>query len=218
MCPLIVNSCFYRHTMFSLSTSAFVISLNSCTLLPQSSHCRGVLGRGSEYESPSQLPQEAAVYLDLNLGSGFYILNVFAQETQSPPACLDLILHMFCLLAKPPCNESTNLPMLLCPQTCLAYKKLISTGLCDDLVARIINQLEMTPLIYLIDYLATFNCSDPASYFQNEATEKCGNASSCTNLFSPEVEGIQSCIIICCIICCYANVNCYFIIILQHKS
>ena len=180
--------------MFSLSTSAFVISLNSCTLLPQSSHCRGVLGRGSEYESPPQLPPEAAVIINMNLGSGFFILNVLAQETQSPPACLELVLHMFCLVAKPPCNETTNLPMLLCPQTCHAYEKLISTGFCDNLVARIIKALEMTPHALLIEFVATFNCSDPASYFQNEATAECGNASSCTNLFSPEVEGIQSCI------------------------
>ena len=178
--------------MFSLSTSAFVISLNSCTLLPQSSHCRRVLGRGSEYESPPQLPQEAAVILDMNLGSGFFTVNVLAQETQSPSACVELVLHMLCLLAKPPCNESTNLPMLLCPQTCLAYEKLISTGFCNNLVARIIKALEMTPFIWLREYLATFNCSDPASYFQNEPTADCGNSSSCTNLFSPEVEGIYN--------------------------
>ena len=192
----LVNSCFYRHTMFSLSTSAFVISLNSCTLLPQSSSCRGVLGRGSEYESPSQLPQEAAVIIDTDLDSGFFILKLLAQETKSPPACLELILHMLCLVARPPCNETTNLPMLLCPQTCLAYEKLISTGFCDDLVARIIRTLEMTPFIWLIEYLATFNCPDPASYFQNEPTVECGNSSSCTNLFSPEVEGIHAYIVL----------------------
>ena len=169
---------------------------NSCTLLPQSSNCRNLLGRGSGYASPLQLPPEAMI-TDSTLKTGFYVLNYLTQQTQSHPACLELILHMLCLVAKPPCNETTNLPMLLCPQTCLTYEKLISTGGCDNMVAAVIDTLLIgisSEYIWLKDYLIAFNCSDPASYFQNVSTEECGNSSSCTNLFSPETEGIACCI------------------------
>ena len=162
-----------------------------------------MLGRGSEYVSPPQIPPEAAVITDTNLEYGFFILqNVLAKESQSPPACLELFLHMLCLVAKPPCNGTTNLPLLLCPQTCNVYEKLIFSGLCDDLVARIIRTLEATEYTWYNGYLTAFNCSDPAPYFQNAPLEVCENSSSCTNLFNPETEGI---ILHC--TCCYANVK-----------
>ena len=60
--------------------------------------------------------------------------------------------------------------------------------------------LETTKFKGLAKYYAAFNCSDPASYFQNVSTEECGNSTSCTNLFSPEIQGIH---INCCIVLLY---------------
>ena len=131
---------------------------------------------------------------------------ILAQESQSPPACLELILHIICLIARPPCNETTDLLLPLCPQTCNAYEKLLFTGLCDDFLASIINLLE--PNSWYSRYLIVINCSDPAPLIQNAPSEGCESSSSCTNLFNPETEGIIV----------YAAMQMWKFDILQHKS
>ena len=100
-----------------------------------------MLGRGSEYVSPQRIPSDAAL-TDMNLQLAYFGVNYLPQEIQTPPACVELTLHILCLVAVPPCNETTALPLLLCPETCHTYEKLISTGLCDDFMASIMNLLE----------------------------------------------------------------------------
>ena len=170
------------------------ISLHSCSLLPPSSVCHSVLGRGSEYASPPLIPPEVAVITDTDLDHGFLVLMILAQETQSPPACPELFLHIFCLIARPPCNETTDLLLPLCPQTCNAFEKLFFTGICDNFLASIISLLESNS--WYNRYLTVNNCSDLAPSIYNAPLEGCESSSSCTNLFNPETEGI---ILLCCV-------------------
>ena len=168
--------------------TAAITYICSCTLLPQSNVCRGVLGRASEYTSPQRLPPDVML-TDMMLERGYFVVSFLPQETVTP-ACVELALHALCLMGMPPCDEITGLPLLLCPQTCQASKKLISTGVCDAFVAMVVNLMEMTEYVGFKKYFIAFNCSNPASYFQNVSIGECGNSSSCTNLFSPAVEGI----------------------------
>ena len=124
-----------------------------------------------------------------------FTLTYILEKTQSPKACSEFVLHLLCQVVAPPCNPQTSTPLLLCPETCLAHKKLISSGLCDDFLANVNDELEINTLpefVALAEYFAEFNCSDPATYFQNSTTMAECNSSfpTCTNLFSPNTQGI----------------------------
>ena len=90
-------------------------------------------------------------------------------------------------MVEPPCDPDTKAPMLLCPETCRAFDKLISSSVCDSYFAEIIRTLENSTT--LANHFRLFNCSDPATYFQNSRAEVCDSSSvSCTNLFSPATQ------------------------------
>ena len=155
--------------------------------------CNTLNGRGSDHSTPQNLPPN--IRLDnRSLVISNYTLQVILRVTQSPRACLQFVLHLLCLIASPPCNPSSSIPLLLCPETCHAYDKLISSGLCDSFVASVTRYLDESMLPEfkaLTVYFNAFNCSDPSTYFQNYTANECNiSQSSCTNLFNEQTQGM----------------------------
>ena len=122
------------------------------------------------------------------------MLEFILERTQSPLACYEFAIHLVCLVAAPPCNANTSTPLLLCPETCRAYDQLISSYVCSSFVNGIIEHVSggSVESSAIIPHFEDFNCSDPVTYFQNKSAEAevDNSPSSCTNLFSPESQGI----------------------------
>ena len=156
----------------------------------ESTLCTSLGGRTSNYITPPNLPPD----IQLSIASVAYsdpTLRLLLEQTESPEACYEFAIHQLCLVVAPPCNPNTSAPLLLCPETCLAYDRLIWSGLCDSYVDEIIQTLEKSLLnsfMALANRFRVFNCSDPSTYFQNRTAEVYEN-SSCTNLFSPNTQG-----------------------------
>ncbi|CAI8029750.1 Hepatocyte growth factor receptor [Geodia barretti] len=163
-------------------------NLSECGSIEESTLCSSLGGRTSDYITPPNLPPE----IQLNIASVGYsdlTLRLLLEQTESPEACYEFAIHQLCLVVAPPCNPNTFAPLLLCPETCLAYDRLISSRLCDSYVDEIIQTLEkssLDSLRALANRFRVFNCSDPATYFQNRTAEF--ENSSCTNLFSPNTQ------------------------------
>ena len=169
-----------------------VINFSSlCIYHRESTLCSSLGGRTSDYITPPNLPPE----IQLNIASVGYsdlTLRLLLEQTESPEACYEFAIHQLCLVVAPPCNPNTFAPLLLCPETCLAYDRLISSRLCDSYGDEIIQTLEkssLDSLRALANRFRVFNCSDPATYFQNRTAEF--ENSSCTNLFSPNTQGAE---------------------------
>ena len=157
--------------------------------------CSDLLGRESGYIGPQHLPQDSQLSED-SLRIGHVALNFIVQQTQAPEVCYEYSIHLLCLVGEPPCNNSTQTSLLLCPATCHAYDKLIKSGFCDGFIAVVRDTLQSSAnvdypeFIRFAEYFNNFNCSNTTTYFQSERDEECRNlTSSCTNLFSPENQG-----------------------------
>lgn len=163
--------------------------LYSCTPLSEG-YCSSLQGRASDYAAPHNLPSDVQLD-DQLLQYADLFLRYTLQNTQSPPACYEFMMHLLCLIWEPPCDPITSLPLLLCPETCRAFDVLISSGVCDDFVRKVLTEPDKR-FSAVIAHYENFNCSVPATYFQNETDDDDiynSSVSSCTNLFSPETQG-----------------------------
>ena len=101
--------------------------------------------------------------------------------------CYKFAVHLLCLVAAPPCNPNTSALLPLCPETCQAYDKLISSGLCDRFLSDLFERSSEESTRVMLSYiLRSFNCSYP----DNTADIFGNSLSLCTSLFSSETEGM----------------------------
>ena len=128
---------------------------------------------------------------DEHLQVGIVTLSILAEQKPTlSPACVEFTSHLLCLGVSPPCDQTTNTSMLLCPETCRVHAKLITSHICDEYfenVREVLLNSQFSQYQGIVVYFDGFNCTDPTTYmyFQDE---ECTN-SSCTNLFSPDVQG-----------------------------
>ena len=151
--------------------------------------CSNLLGRNSDHVAPTNIHFETP-FDNRSLDYSSFTLKLILEQTQSPPACYEYVIHLLCLLVAPPCNSNTSTPMPLCLETCRAYDRLISTGLCDNFISGIAEHFEGSSFEFreILPYFNAFNCSKPST---------CGSSlSPCTNLFSFETQGISVCLLI----------------------
>ena len=154
--------------------------------------CNSLLGRASDHVTPQNHPF-MIIFDNRTLEYNHFVLQLIQERTESPIACYEYVMYLLCLIAAPPCNPDTSTALLLCSETCSAYDKLISSGLCDSFIAGLLEHLsgftEVSKAI--LPYFNAFNCSDPSTYFQKYYTDAdCENfTSSCTNIFNPQTQG-----------------------------
>ena len=155
--------------------------------------CSNLPGRKSNFVGPQNLPNESRLN-NQSLQLGQFALDFVQLETATERICYEYHLHLLCLVGKPPCDNSTQTPLLLCPETCQAYNNLILSGLCDHFINRIRESLNRVDENFpefsrFMEYLDDFNCFDPATYFQSEGEDCENTTTSCTNIFSPKNQG-----------------------------
>ena len=119
--------------------------------------------------------------------------TVMFGSSGDPPVskqCLDIVLHILCASAAPPCNPESGLLMLFCKESCRFYQQLIDHGICSEIDIRIqdLKENSVTPAFRKVaEIYFNFNCYDPVTYYFMNVTNP--DPSRCTKLLSPEHEG-----------------------------
>ena len=145
--------------------------------------------RNSNYRYPQLLPEDAELS-----GNSVRLGFLFVQSANPPadPDCASAIYHIMCLAARPPCDNSTDLLLPICPDSCLAYNRIIEEGKCASLFeygqTLISSSQGIDILPVLLDLLLSIDCFNLSSYyFYNETYV--GQNNQCTDLFSVEDKG-----------------------------
>ena len=157
--------------------------------------CKTLGGRGTAYSLPEPTREQL---LSINtLDDGLIEAAIFfGMRDNVPPACIDVVAHLICLIAAPPCNPNTSLPALICEENCRIYQQVRAADICrqvDDFAtssASPINGALLDHILELVALYLNFNCSDPSTYlFVNETIVVQPDPDLCTNIFSPEHTG-----------------------------
>ena len=93
--------------------------------------CSSLKGRNSDYITPHNIPLNVTID-NRSLDFTNVLLQNLLHHTNTLQICYELYKYLLCLVALPPCNNSTSAPLLLCPETCRAYENLLSIGACDS--------------------------------------------------------------------------------------
>ena len=115
-------------------------------------------------------------------------IQAIGNQFNIPPECIDILLHVLCLAAAPPCSQDTCLPVLICNGSCAIFKQIIAgVNLCASKINRLkaLRNKTLVPVVsMLIDHFFKFDCEDPSTYFFRNFTRYDSNI--CTDLYSPE--------------------------------
>ena len=182
---------FGRHTVTHAHTHTHTHThTHSCEPTPDEySTCQALVGRGSTHYYPQFLPGLDGVFEGFSVNVAIVVLRQFRPPP--PEECIEFARHLMCLVAAPPCEADTGLPLVLCNETCEAYGRLLSVGYCQSLDEHI-RSAQRTSLLsdfgVLADKYFEFNCSNVSTYiFDSNKTEFA--TSSCSQLFSPQTTG-----------------------------
>lgn len=162
----------------------------SCEPIPEEyEQCRTLPGRGSTYYYPQFLPNLGGVLEGLTVDISFLILTQF--DPQPPPECNDFARHVLCFVAVPPCEPETGLPLVVCNESCAAYKKLQSLDFCrvlDQHIRAVQNASTLRDFSVLVEKYFQLDCEDTSTYiFDPNITEF--SSSTCAPLFEPNTLG-----------------------------
>ena len=101
--------------------------------------------------------------------------------------CVDMMLHILCIAAAPPCNRDTCLPMRICKRSCDVFKRIKAINFCkrvEDHIRLVADTVDYRSIPLLINDYFNFDCEDPSTYFFTNIPRYDPNV--CTDLFSNE--------------------------------
>ena len=103
------------------------------------------------------------------------------------PVCVNLIMHMLCLIGAPTCNQDTCLPMLICKDSCDMFKRIRESKFCEA-ADNHFRKMQTSNVIFkdiflFIDIYFNFDCEDPSTYFFTNISNP--DPKACTKLLSP---------------------------------
>ena len=149
-----------------------------CQLISDSKAlCRDLAGRNTMYAYP---PIVDSVN-DLLVGTIIRIL----EEAEVSDECINLYVHLSCL-AEPPCNPQTNLPVLICEESCKIFQQIRTEGFCEQ-VYDVVQIFSTESNAQMIESLLNFDCNNSTNYFHESITEP--DPTICTDMFAPEFRG-----------------------------
>ncbi len=122
------------------------------------------------------------------------ILKILSMTGNSllPEQCLDILLHLLCIVITPPCGSDTGLPVLICEGNCKLYNQIREAGICDaieNFLAQVTMLSDSQDLSTLSRAFTEFDCSNPATYFFTTITDQ--DSTLCIKIFSPDTEGMS---------------------------
>ena len=126
--------------------------------------------------------------IDNNDVEGLIVLTS-SLDPLVPANCINILLHLICIAALPPCGPETGLPVLICEENCLLYQQIQEAGLCDAVEERfeVLKVVASSQDFEVITRaFLEFNCSDPATFLFMNVTN--ADSNMCTSIFSPDAE------------------------------
>ena len=114
----------------------------------------------------------------------FFVLDNIGMG--HPSACVQPIQYFSCLITAPPCSNVSDLPLRICPESCLAFDMLMAGPTCNAFNNTLVT-LDLESFVALRDLYFQFDCMDTSTYSysgQNGFDEE-----RCTNIFSADVQG-----------------------------
>lgn len=117
---------------------------------------------------------------------------LFANRIQPPlpQVCLDILHYIFCIIAAPPCNPGSGLPIIICKENCKLSQQIQKSDLCVDITTQLRALATVTTnndFIVISNAYFNFDCKVPETYFFKNITSS--DPDICTNLFPPETSG-----------------------------
>ena len=145
----------------------------------QTHSCYGLPGRNSHYQYPQLLPNGLTDHISSeSVTEVFSILNTSSSVDE---ACQSALRHATCILASPPCANSTGLLLSICTDSCLAYTRVLEEGGCDGILGNLA-QLADFGVGDIFDLLFQFDCTNMSSYFFYDNLEMMVDSSHCTDI------------------------------------
>ncbi len=89
-------------------------------------------------------------------------IGIQLLELTLEPACKTLMEHLFCLVSRPPCGNLTGGLLPICPDSCLAYNRLLIEGTCEEGIVGLSNRSLIGALNNLV---ADIDCFDVSTYY-----------------------------------------------------
>ena len=161
-----------------------------CQLISNSTaSCRDLAGRNTMYAYPPIAITVSDLFIET-------IVSVL-EEAEVSDECIDLYVHLSCL-AEPPCNPQTNLPVLICEESCKIFQQIRTEGFCKQ-VDEVVLRFSTGSSASMIESYLNLDCTNSSTYFLEKITQP--DPTICTNLFAPEVRGkcknwsVQACIL-----------------------
>ena len=150
-------------------------------------------GRESTYTNPQFLPDIGnTVFEGHSVDIGFIVLDQF--DPPPPPECITVARHILCFAAVPPCDPQSGLPMLICNESCEAYKRLLSVDFCqvlDDHIRTIQKASTVRAIRVLPDRYFEFECDDSSTYIFNPMITEF-SCDTCLQVFEPNIQGMSN--------------------------
>ena len=164
--------------------------LHSCEPLPDDyAACKAITNRRSTHYYEHILPD---IHNDIEGHAVDIGLAILQQFNPPPPQeCTDFIAHFLCLVAVPPCDPETGLPMPVCNESCVAYERLLGVDYCrdlDDYIHGVQQSSTFPDLRAVVDRYFEIDCYNTSTYIF-EPTVTTFSSQSCTHLFTPNNIG-----------------------------
>ncbi len=156
-----------------------------CTLVEEAHFCSTLPARNTVFTYPHQILPNNTIIPSESIVTSFSFLP---WETLNP-LCETSFRHIICLYPRPPCSNETNLLLPICPESCLAFSRLIEEKRCDEellAIAKAVNAAGTPAFIITLGILAQFQCQNVQTYyFLGDAVTSYLDPNRCTDLFTP---------------------------------
>lgn len=113
-----------------------------------------------------------------------------------PSVCKDLLQHLLCYYAAPPCDPVSDLQLPICNDSCRAYDLLLASDMCltfNNSLQDFIESSTVFEVQVVYELYANFSCANTSTYNfrEGEGAELASRSGVCTSLFTPSLQGEQ---------------------------
>ena len=119
------------------------------------------------------------------------ILFQVNYDPEIPSECVELVQYVGCLMAEPPCDVQSQLPLQVCSRDCDVFQSLLHPASpCNSFLKEMSAVVADEGLSKLFEgVLGGFNCFEPSSYLFPNGIDF--ESKTCTGLLDPDTQGKQ---------------------------
>ncbi len=169
-----------------------IYSICRCTPIEDQNHiCFDLDAKNNTFSYPHQVLPGGTTLPSENIVTAITFL-------QNPnPLCITPFRHIICLFPNPPCSNETNLLLPICPDSCLAFNRLIQEKRCEPELLGIERGLVTAGMqsgeqsfFIVLGILAQFDCRNVNTYyFYGANVTSFLDPEQCTHIQTPNEIG-----------------------------